>query len=224
MEWGGKLMAITNANYAEDYVTNYTRPITFTVTNGRTLILYVLRGAGTVTGVTDNSSGTPAWTDDGTVTFDGVTFYRYRRHNVSGSPTNVNISGTVEEFYFTWLFEDDDLSSTQPEATDAQQHSSSFTTSHTFNYDQLTDNSRALMLLKVRYNTGNITTPAGWTRVRSGSVSRDMAYNTGNLGTSAGTMNITLAAADEMYARITQYAAAGATSSAHLRFNLLGVG
>jgi hypothetical protein len=204
-------MSVVNSNYAQSFVTNYTRPITFTPTTGNTLTIVVLRGGGgTVTGVTDNSSGTPSWDLDRTFTVDGQNCYIYRRANISGSPTNVNIAGTVDHWHFTWLLEDDALSASgQPAATGSEQHSSSFGTSHSADIDAVSADDLVLLFMRVRYNPQTITFPSGWTGVvTAGSLRNVVAYNTSDVGAAPTTAAFTLGGPDEAYFWPTYYARA----------------
>lgn len=58
----------------------------------------VIRNSGTsnVTGVTDNSSGTPAWTQANANTWLGGRAVVFYRANVSGGPTQVVVTSTVQ--------------------------------------------------------------------------------------------------------------------------------
>lgn len=68
-----------------------------TLGDGETGIIVIRNaGASAVTGVVDNSSGTPAWTKANTNTWLGDRAVVYYRPNVSGSPTTVTVTSTVQ--------------------------------------------------------------------------------------------------------------------------------
>jgi hypothetical protein len=174
------MSTVYNANYAESFVTNYTRSLGFTGTTGRDLITVIGRGNAVAapSSVTDNSSGTPAHTLVATKASVGTdTFYIYRRAAISGSPTSLTISSTADDFFFTWVFEVDALGALDVD-TVVQSPAGAYTNSHTItSFSPTSADGLILILVRSLFGSNNVFgAPTNYTAVRTGSINTDIFY------------------------------------------------
>lgn len=174
------MSTVYNANYAESFVQNYTRSLSFTGTDGRDLITIIGRGNAVAapSSVTDNSSGTPAHTLIATKSSVGTdTFYVYRRAAISGSPTSLTISSTEDGFHFTWVFEVEALGALDVD-TAVQSPSGAYTNSHTIpSFSPANTDGLILILVRSLFGSNNVFgAPTNYTAVRTGSINTDVFY------------------------------------------------
>lgn len=173
------MATVHNANYAESFVTNYTRSLGFTGTTGRDITVVIGRGNAVAapSGVTDNSSGTPAYTLIDTKTVGGNTYYTYKRDAITGSPTSLTISSTADDFFFTWVFESDALGAIDIDGATTSA-SGAYTNSHTTaSFSPSVTDGLILLFVAALFGSSNtFGAPTNYTAVRSGSIQTDIFY------------------------------------------------
>lgn len=140
----------------------------------------------TINSVTDNGSGSPAWTQDfaGTI-ISGRRGAIYRRSNVTNSPTNVNVSLSTNAAFSACVIEVTGLESTSP-LLDAQ-YANGTSNFAVVNFTTTEDSAFGIGL----YRSDNgvaVSGTNGWTNYTISS-GYDHAYTKDDLGT-AGTKSL----------------------------------